>query len=120
MFRVLGIYNFGWSKNYEVSVNLPLRGTMERKSRKKPSTYNKILIKVLLLKIFSEMFRLQNKCKLCKSVTNISSREYKCCKCLIFYTMIKSDDQSRIFNIKPKPNISFKKIRPSAEGISQR
>ena len=84
MFRVLGIYNFGWSKNYEVSVNLPLRGTMERKSRKKPSTYNKILIKVLLLKIFCEIFRFQNMCKLCKSVTYTSSREYKCCKCLIF------------------------------------
>ena len=28
-------------------------------------------------------------------------------------------DQSRIFDIRPKPKFSFKKIRPSAEGISQ-
>ena len=29
-------------------------------------------------------------------------------------------DRSRIFDIRPKPKFSFKKIRPSAEGISRR
>ena len=28
-------------------------------------------------------------------------------------------DQSRIFDIRPKPKFSFKKIRPSAEGMSR-
>ena len=28
-------------------------------------------------------------------------------------------DRSRIFDIRPKPKFSFKKIRPSAEGISR-
>ena len=39
--------------------------------------------------------------------------------CFLQSTLRAEYDRSRIFDIRPKPKSSFKKIRPSAEGISR-